>query len=168
MPHFKSIKFLLGTEFKKIFFMSLLFLFASLLDLLGISLIGAYIAVIFDPNIIDAIPSYEFLAFLYSYSHSEFVILIGLLLISIFCMKFIFLLLTNYLIIAFAAYEQAKVQKLLVNGIINQSYENFLFSNAGDNISSIANFSGVYREVLQAILQILSNLIIILVIGICK
>ena len=166
MPHFKSIKFLLGAEFKKIFLMSLLFLFASLLDLLGISLIGAYIAVIFDPNIIDAIPSYEFLAFLSSYSHSEFVILIGLLLISIFCIKFIFLLLTNYLIIAFAAYEQAKVQKLLVNGIINQSYENFLLSNAGDNISSIANFSGVYREVLQAILQILSNLIIILVIGI--
>ena len=166
MPHFKSIKFLLGAEFKKIFFMSLLFLFASLLDLLGISLIGAYIAVIFDPNIIDAIPNYEFLAFLYSYSHSEFVILIGLILISIFCIKFIFFLLTNYLIIAFAAYEQAKVQKLLVNGIINQSYENFLFSNAGDNISSIANFSGVYREVLQAILQILSNLIIILVIGI--
>jgi len=166
MPHFKSIKFLLGEEFKKIFFMSLLFLFSSLLDLLGISLIGAYIAVIFEPNVLDRIPDYEFLAFLHNYSHSEFVILIGLLLIGIFCIKFIFLLLTNYVIISFAAYEQAKVQKLLVNGIITQNYENFLLSNTGDNISSIANFSGVYREVLQAMLQILSNLIIILVIGI--
>jgi len=166
MPHFKSIKFLLGVEFKKIFFMSLLFIFSSLLDLLGISLIGAYITVIFEPNVIDKIPNYEFLAFLFTYSHSEFVILIGLLLIGIFCIKFIFLLLTNYAIIAFAAYEQAKVQKLLVNGIITQNYENFLLSNTGDNISSIANFSGVYREVLQAMLQILSNLIIILVIAI--
>ena len=146
--------------------MSLLFIFASLLDLLGISLIGAYIAVIFEPNVIDKIPNYEFLAFLFTYSHSEFVIFIGLLLIGIFCIKFIFLLLTNYAIIAFAAYEQAKVQKLLVNGIITQNYENFLLSNTGDNISSIANFSGVYREVLQAMLQILSNLIIILVIAI--
>ena len=166
MPLFKSIKFLLGEEFKKIFFMSLLFLFSSLLDLLGISLIGAYIAVIFEPNVLDRIPDYEFLAFLHDYSHSEFVILIGLLLIGIFCIKFIFLLLTNYVIISFAAYEQAKVQKLLVNGIITQNYENFLLSNTGDNISSIANFSGVYREMLQGMLQILSNLIIILVIGI--
>jgi ABC-type bacteriocin/lantibiotic exporter with double-glycine peptidase domain len=166
MSYFKSIKFLLGTEFKKIFLMSFLFLFASLLDLLGISLIGGYIAVIFDPNVINVISNYEFLSFLLAYTHSEFVIFVGLLLIGVFCIKFIFLLLTNYVIIAFAAFEQAKIQKLLVNGIITQSYENFLLTNASENISSIANFSGVYREVLQAILQTISNIIIILVIGI--
>jgi ABC-type bacteriocin/lantibiotic exporter with double-glycine peptidase domain len=166
MPYFKSIKFLLGSEFKKIFFMSFLFLFASLLDLLGISLIGAYIAVIFDTNLINVISNYEFLSFLSTYTHSEFVIFIGLLLIGIFCIKFIFLLLTNYLIMAFSAFEQAKVQKILVNGIITQSYENFLLTKTGDNISSIANFSGVYREVLQAILQTISNIIIIIVISI--
>ena len=166
MSYFKSIKFLLGTEFKKIFLMSFLFLFASLLDLLGISLIGGYIAVIFDPNVINVISNYEFLSFLLAYTHSEFVIFVGLLLIGVFCIKFIFLLLTNYVIIAFAAFEQAKIQKLLVNGIITQSYENFLLTNASESISSIANFSGVYREVLQAILQTISNIIIILVIGI--
>ena len=141
--------------------MSLLFLFASLLDLIGISLIGAYIAVIFDPNFVNKFQNYEMLDFLLRYTHSELVVFIGLFLISIFIIKFIFLMLTNYSIIAFAAYEQAKIQKLLVNGILTQNYENFLASNAGDNISSIANFSGVYREVLQAMLQILSNLIII-------
>tara|TARA_B110000008_G_C16970320_1_gene563654 strand:+ start:2241 stop:3992 length:1752 start_codon:yes stop_codon:yes gene_type:complete len=161
MPHFKSIRFLLGKEFKKVFLMSLLFLFASLLDLIGISLIGAYIAVIFDPNFVNKFQNYEMLDFLLRYTHSELVVFIGLFLISIFIIKFIFLMLTNYSIIAFAAYEQAKIQKLLVNGILTQNYENFLASNAGDNISSIANFSGVYREVLQAMLQILSNLIII-------
>lgn len=166
MPYVKSIKFLLGSEFKKIFLMSFLFLFASLLDLLGISLIGGYIAVIFDPSVVNTISNYEFLSFLLAYSHSEFVIFIGLMLVGVFFIKFIFLMLTNYIIIAFAAFEQAKIQKLLVNGIITQSYENYLLTNASENISSIANFSGVYREVLQAILQTISNIIIILVIAI--
>ena len=134
----------------------------SLVDLMGISLIGAYLAIIFDQSFIYQFKQYSFLYFLMEYEHSQLLMVIGLALIAMFVIKFIFLLFSNYLILSFAAKEQAKIQKLLVNGILNQSYENFLSSNSGDNLSSVANFSGTYREVLQATLQSLSNIIVII------
>lgn len=162
MSYYQSFKFLLGNENKKIFPLTILFMLTSLVDLLGISLIGAYLAIIFDQSFIYQFEQYSFLNFLIEYEHSQLLMVIGVTLIAMFIVKFIFLLFSNYLILSFAAKEQAKIQKLLVNGILNQSYENFLSSNAGDNLSSVANFSGTYREVLQATLQSLSNIIVII------
>lgn len=161
MSYYQSLKFLLGTEQKKIFPITLLFIMSSMVDLLGIGFIGAYVAIIFDPLIVNKLGDYQMLDFLMQYNHSELILIIGYSLIAIFLVKFIFLLFCNYFIISFAAVEQAKVQKLLVNGMLHQSYENFLASNSGDNLSSLANFSGIYREVLQAILQIISNILVI-------
>jgi ATP-binding cassette, subfamily B, bacterial PglK len=161
MSYYQSLKFLLGTERKKIFPITLLFLTSSMVDLLGIGFIGAYVAIIFDPMVVNKLGDYQMLNFLMQYNHGELILIIGYSLIAIFLVKFIFLLFCNYFIISFAAVEQAKVQKLLVNGMLHQSYENFLASNSGDNLSSLANFSGVYREVLQAILQIISNTLVI-------
>ena len=162
MSYYQSLKFLLGSENKKIFPLTILFMLTSVVDLIGISLIGAYLAIIFDQSFIYQFEQYSFLNFLMGYEHSQLLMVIGATLIVMFIVKFIFLLFSNYLILSFAAKEQAKIQKLLVNGILNQSYENFLSSNAGDNLSSVANFSGTYREVLQAILQSLSNIIVII------
>ena len=162
MSYYQSLKFLLGKEQKKIFPITLLFLLTSILDLLGIGLIGAYVAIIFDPLVANKLINYPMISFLLEYDHAELILVIGYSLIAIFLLKFLFLLFCNYFIISFAAVEQAKVQKLLVNGILNQSYENFLISNSGDNLSSLANFSGIYREVLQAILQIISNILVII------
>lgn len=161
MSYYQSLKFLLGKEQKKILPITFLFLMTSLLDLLGIGFIGAYVAIIFDPLVANKLIDYPMLSFLMEYDHTELILVIGYYLITIFLLKFLFLLVCNYFIISFAALEQAKVQKLLVNGMLNQSYENFLVSNSGDNLSSLANFSGIYREVLQAILQIISNILVI-------
>jgi ABC-type multidrug transport system fused ATPase/permease subunit len=166
MSYYQSIKYLLGAEFKKVIPLSILFLLISTVDLVGIGLIGSYVAIIIDPSFLQNYVEYDFLNFLKSYNHGQSILFIGICLIVIFIIKFAFLLFSNYLIVAFAALEQAKIQKLLISGILNQSYENFLTSNSGDNLSSIANFSGNYREVLQAILQSLSNIIVIAVVSV--
>ena len=163
MPkYYKNIKFLLGEKFKKIFPLSLLFLMTSIVDLFGIGLIGAYVAIIFDPTFINQLNPYQSLDFIKDYHHAELIFFIGLIMVGIFILKFIFLLISNFFILSFATSEQAKIQKMLVKGMLNQSYENFLISSSGDNLSSVANFSGNYREVLQAILQIISNSIVII------
>ncbi|MBA46141.1 MAG: hypothetical protein CMB31_06095 [Euryarchaeota archaeon] len=161
MLYYQSLKFLLGMQIKKIAPLTILFMLTSLVDLVGISLIGAYLAIIFDKSFIYQFKEYSYLNFLMTYEHSQLLLVVGISLIAMFIIKFTFLLFSNYLILSFAAKEQAKIQKLLVNGILHQSYENFLSSNSGDNLSSVANFSGTYREVLQAILQSLSNIIVI-------
>ena len=142
MSYYQSIKFLLGRENKRIFPLTILFVLTSAVDLIGISLIGAYLAIIFDQTFIYQFEHYSFLDFLMEYEHSQLLMVIGVALIAMFVIKFMFLLFSNYLILSFAAKEQAKIQKLLVNGILNQSYENFLSSNSGEDLSSVAVFSG--------------------------
>mgnify|MGYP006081691279 FL=1 len=162
MPYYKSIRSLLDQEFNKISLLLVLFLSLSIVDLMSIALIGGYIGVLLDPGFIDIVNPYPSLEFLIQYSHAELIIVTGVILLLIFIIKFIFLLFSNYLIISFAASQQAKAQKLLINGLLSQSYENFLASKSGDTIASIANFSGTYKEVLQSALQVCSNIIVII------
>ena len=162
MPYYKSIRSLLDQEFNKILLLLVLFLCLSIVDLMSIALIGAYIGVLLDPGFIEIMNPYPSLEFLIQYSHAELIIVTGIILLLIFIIKFIFLLFSNYFIISFAASEQAKTQKLLINGLLSQSYENFLASKSGDTIASIANFSGTYKEVLQGALQVCSNIIVVI------
>ena len=162
MPYYKSIRSLLDQEFNKILLLLVLFLCLSIVDLMSIGLIGAYIGVLLDPGFIDIMNPYPSLEFLIQYSHAELIVVTGIILLLIFIIKFIFLLFSNYFIISFAASEQAKAQKLLINGLLSQSYENFLASKSGDTIASVANFSGTYKEVLQGVLQVCSNIIVVI------
>ena len=140
MPYYKSIRSLLDQEFNKILLLLVLFLCLSIVDLMSIALIGAYIGVLLDLGFRDIMNPYPSLEFLIRYSHAELIIVTGIILLLIFIIKFIFLLFSNYFTISFAASEQAKTQKLLINGLLSQSYENFHASKSGDTIASIANF----------------------------
>ena len=49
MTYLESVKFLLGNKSKHLVPLVFIFLLSSLVDLLGIGLIGGYIAIILDP-----------------------------------------------------------------------------------------------------------------------
>ena len=53
MTYLESVKFLLGNKLKRLPPLVFLFILSSLLDLLGIGLIGGYIAIIIDPLFIS-------------------------------------------------------------------------------------------------------------------
>jgi ABC-type bacteriocin/lantibiotic exporter with double-glycine peptidase domain len=162
MNYSQSLRYLLGASTTKIIPLILLFLIVSLGDLIGISAIGAYLTLLFDPSVIERFDAYQFSNFVKGYNHSEIMIFFGILMIGIFLLKFIIVLISQYFILAFAANEKAKIQKQIIDGILNQKYENFLFNKAGDNLSSIANLSSYYAECLQAIFQSVSGMIVIL------
>ena len=162
MEYLKSLKFLLGTKFNKLIPLALIFLLSSLTDVVSIGLIGGYLSMIVEPSLYKSIlVNYPFLNFLTSMEQMDAIIFVGYVLVAIFSIKFIFLIFTNYLILQFATQEQAKIQKLMMKGILDQEYENFILSKGGENLASIANYSSIYKDVLQAILQLLSNAIVI-------
>jgi ATP-binding cassette, subfamily B, bacterial PglK len=163
MEYIKSIIFLLGAEAKKVAPLTIVFLLSSLSDLVSIGLIGGYLSIIIDPTFYQSfISNYPSLDFFIRLEQSEAILLIGYILVAAFFIKFIFLLFSNFLILQFANKEQAKIQKLMMHGILNQEYENFILSKGGENLASIANYSSIYKDVLQAILQLFSNLIVII------
>jgi len=162
MNYYQSLRYLLGGNILKIPPLIILFLIVSLGDLIGISAIGAYLSLLFDPTVIERFDAYEFSKYLKDYNYNEIIIFFGLIMVGIFLIKFIIILISQYVILAVAANEKAKIQKQLIDGILNQKYENFLYNNAGDNLSSIASLSGYYAECLSAIFQSASGIIVIL------
>jgi len=162
MEYLKSLKFLLGRNFNKLIPLTLIFLLSSLTDVVSIGLIGGYLSMIVDPSLYKSmLVNYPFLSFLTSMEEIEAIIFVGYILVAIFFIKFIFLIFTNFLILQFATQEQAKIQKLIMKGVLDQDYENFILSKGGDTLASIANYSSLYRDVLTAILQLFSNAIVI-------
>lgn len=163
MDYIKSLKYLLGKNLKNLIPLAFIFLFASIIDLVSIGLIGGYLAIIVDPSFYEnEISQYPNLEFLTTMGQTDAILLIGYILVAAFLVKFFLLIFTNYLILKFATQEQAKIQKLMIKGIVDQEYENFILSKGGENLASIATYSSVYKDVLQAILQLISNSIVII------
>jgi len=163
MDYIKSLKYLLGKNLKNLIPLAFIFLFSSIIDLVSIGLIGGYLAIIVDPSFYEnEISQYSNLEFLTTMGQTDAILLIGYILVAAFLVKFFLLIFTNYLILKFATQEQAKIQKLMVKGILDQEYENFILSKGGENLASIATYSSVYKDVLQAILQLMSNSIVII------
>ena len=162
MDYFRSLNFLLGKSSSTLIPLVFVFLFSSIADLFSISLIGGYLAIIVDPSFYESqISKYPILEFLTTMGQTNAILFIGYVLVAAFFLKFLLLIFTNYLILKFATQEQAKIQKLMMKGILDQDYENFILSKGGENLASIANYSSVYKDVLQAILQLFSNVIVI-------
>ena len=163
MDYIKSLKFLLGKNLKNVIPLAFVFLFASIIDLFSIGLIGGYLAIIVDPSFYETdISQYPSLEFLTKMGQADAILFIGYILVGAFLLKFFLLIFTNYLILKFATQEQAKIQKLMVKGILDQEYENFILSKGGENLASVATYSSIYKDVLQAILQLISNSIVII------
>ncbi|MDB9907957.1 ABC transporter ATP-binding protein/permease [Gammaproteobacteria bacterium] len=163
MSYFGSIKFLLGKKFKLLMPMVLIFLMSSLVDLFGIGLIGGYVGIIIDPSNVNIIqemfPAFEFLS---NYSHEQTILFFGYILFFTFLVKFFLVLFINHWIFKFSYFEQAKIQKIMINGFLNQDYETFIQSKSADSLASISQYSSLYKDVLIAILTGLSSLLVII------
>ena len=163
MSYFESIKFLLGKKFQLLPPMVLIFLMSSLVDLFGIGLIGGYVGIIIDPSLVKTIqemfPAFEFLN---NYNHEQIILFFGYILFFTFLVKFILVLFINHWIFKFSYFEQAKIQKIMINGFLNQDYETFIQSKSADSLASISQYSSLYKDVLISILIGLSSLLVII------
>ena len=83
MTYLESIKFLLGNKSKRLLPLVLIFLLSSLVDLLGIGLIGGYIAIILDPLFImkvqEMFPAFDYIN---NSTHEETILAIGYILLA--------------------------------------------------------------------------------------
>jgi len=163
MRLFRSARFLLSNKFSLIIPMVIIFLISSSLDLIGIALIGGYIAAIVDPSFIMQIKD-KFLLFEYfkNLSSEEILLIFGYILFLAFALKFIFIIFTNYLIYKFSNLEQAKIQKLIIRSHLDQDYEQFILSKNSESLASISNYANGYKEFLVHSLQFLSSILVII------
>ena len=163
MTYIESIKFLLGNKSKRLLLLVIIFLLSSLIDLLGMGLIGGYIAIILDPLFATKVQEIlPIISFLNNLNHEETILFVGYGLFITFLVKFFFVIFANKIIFNFAYFEQAKIQKIMINGFLHQDYETFIMSKSAESLASISQYSSLYKDALVSGLQILSSSLVII------
>jgi ATP-binding cassette, subfamily B, bacterial PglK len=155
---FFEILYLLGNDKKKIPFFIVLFLVSSLLDLVGLGIVGAYISLIANPNflnegILGDINYYIALGL----QQDQLLIKLGLILFVIFLLKGILSISINKKIVIFSASQHTRLKIMLIKAYQNMPYQDFLNRNSSDYILTIHNYTQTYSKILQSILKVISD-----------
>jgi len=157
----REVRILLDRDFKRIYFVSLVFVLSSSLDLIGLGLIGAYIALIANPGGFRELEFLDYFNdFLSTYSDQELLILFGLALLIIFFVRLLAILLSNYIIYKFSADQMIKMQERMMSIYLNQDYESFIQRNSSEYVVAVSGYVRRYKDVLQAILKIFSDILV--------
>ena len=153
--YLKEVKILLDKGFTRIYFIALVFIFSSSLDLIGLGLLGAYIALIVDP---DGFRELEFLDyfndFLSPLSNTDLIVSLGLILFFVFIVRFLAILLSHYIIYKFSTDQMVRVQERMIDIYLNQDYESFIQRHSSGYLSSVVLYVRGFKDVMQSMLKI--------------
>ena len=157
----KDVKILLDKDLKRIYFVAIVFVLSASLDLIGLGLIGAYLAFIVNP---DGFRELEFLGYfndaLSSLSDQELLVLFGLILMFVFLIRLFAILLSNYIIYKFSADQMVNTQERMMSIYLNQDYESFIQRNSSEYVVAISGYVRKYESVLVSMLKIFSDLLV--------
>ena len=158
----KKIHYLLGDSKNIFYWLILLFLINSSIELLGISLIIPYVSFIFSGELKDFNLDY-FDTFLH---YDNPTLTLSIVLISVFLLKLILGVTVNYLILRFSYGLQSSLRMDLMNAYINLDYLDFIKRNSSYYIDSVTRMTGVYQGTLLLFLRVISDsFIFIILIG---
>jgi ATP-binding cassette, subfamily B, bacterial PglK len=159
MKYFKEILYLLEEDKWKLPLMIFFFLIMSVLEVLGISLIAPYAALIINPNIL--IEKYSFLEQFGLPIYSDNILMImSLLLISLFVIKTIGLSLINWLIFSFCYNRQIKMRAKLMRSYQSMNYVDYTQRNSSEYIYNISAVGTFTQGVLISLLRIFTEMIV--------
>ncbi len=158
ITQFPKIKYLVGVNSSKIPMIIFLFFFSTLLDLLGLSLIGPYISFLLDMG------EANFLSFSVgsSLDKNQKILILSSILLVIFCLKTIFVIYIQRKIILFSHSCRIDIQARLMTFYQKMDYEDYLELNSSEFINRIYRMTEDFAiRVLTPILKALSDAIII-------
>jgi ABC-type bacteriocin/lantibiotic exporter with double-glycine peptidase domain len=156
-----ELLYLLGGDKRKLIFIIPLFVFSSLLDVIGIGLIVPYVSLIVNPESI-ANGDYKFFLdfFLLPSDNKELLVIASILLLTVFMFKTIFIILINWVIFSFGYKQQVRIRSLLMKSYQNMLYDKFLKRNSSEYILAVSSLTGNFAVTLQTILKAISEIIV--------
>ena len=141
-----------------------LFVGLSFLDLLGIGLIGPYVAIVIDDRALDGGLGSVVDFFGIMRNKEDVLIFFGWALIIIFFIKSVMAIWINKKIISFGQEQQVFLRSTLMEAYQSLSYEKYLKRNSSEYIYSIEKLAGEAQVVTIMLLRILCDGIVALVI----
>jgi ATP-binding cassette, subfamily B, bacterial PglK len=143
-----EILFLLGPDKRRLPRLLFLFLFASILDLVGIGLIGPYVSVITDDDtsvrLIEKVSGWLEI----SPSVGELMVLMSVILLVIFTIKAIVSIWINYVIINFSSDQQVNLRSLLMKKYQSMEYVDYIDRNSSEYIHNTQTLVHQYSAII--------------------
>jgi ABC-type multidrug transport system fused ATPase/permease subunit len=158
--YLQDIFLLLGEDRRKLPGLVLLFLVSSLLDLMGIGLIGPYIALVIDPRELDGRLGDVIAALGLPRELQAALILIGMGLLGVFLLKAITAIWVQRSILRFSQNQLVRLQSTLMRSYQALPYTEFLQRNSSEYVHAIGHLVGSYSTVVQIGLRTVSDSIV--------
>ena len=161
----KKILYILDEDKKKLPLIILLFVGVSLLDIIGIGLIGPYIALVANPSTTPAWIINFFQITGLDIPENKIFVYLGLAIIFIFLTKTISIILVNFTIIKFSHKLQIRLRSFLMQSYQGMPFETYLSKNSSEFIHSIQTITSQFSQsVVLNLLRVSGDVIIAIVI----
>jgi ATP-binding cassette, subfamily B, bacterial PglK len=159
--YIKQFQYLLDVQAKKtIPFLIIAFVFSSLLDVVGVGLIGVFLGLLTDPHFfLLKFPDIAF--FQQEFSEKKFIIYAGILIISAFSIKAVLALIIQKRVIFFCQSLSIRLKIRMMTAYQYAPYIYHLEKNSAYLLSRIqANIDGYINNVLLPVLNLISSSLI--------
>ena len=155
--HFSQMLWLFGQSRKSLYLLIFCFVITGLIDLIGIGLIGPYIALF-----VDFERTQDAIKFLQNFSYKQVAIYSSLILISIFILRIFIALLVNNFVLKVAFNKQIQLRAKLTQAIHEQSYADRLTKTTGHYTQAIISFCTEYTNSTISVLRTCAEIISVL------
>ena len=160
--YLREILDILDAERRKLPLLFLLFLGSSLLDFVGIGLIGPYVALVMDPRVLQGRLGDLISAIGAPREQQAALMVFGLVLTAIFVLKAAAGIGVHAAIIAYSQRQQVRLQASLMGAYQRLPYTDFLRRNSSEYVYAIESLTGTFANVVRLVLRTLSDLIVAL------
>jgi len=155
--HLQKIIWLFGKSKKYLFLLIFCFVISGFMDIVGISLIAPYIAMLIDYE-----KTQEALPFLYSFTYQEVAIYSSIFLILVFLFRIIVAYIVNNFVLRISFERQIELRSWLISTILSKSYAERLNKSSGYYSSAIISYCSEFTNTVISVLRGSAEIISIL------
>ncbi|MDJ0798492.1 MAG: ABC transporter ATP-binding protein [Calothrix sp. MO_167.B12] len=163
IKYFSKVWYILKGSRKNLPWLSLTFVLSSLLEAIGIGLIGPFLSLASNPESINKIPILNWVYMQFNLqSTSEFIPILGLIIAAFFCIKSVLYFLAKKYIIQFSFTLQAKLSSRLLSTYLAVPYTFFLRKNTATLIKNMTSEAmRINHFCVQPILGAIANMTVV-------
>lgn len=161
--YINKILYIIADKKQKLILLFFMTLLTSILEVFGVGLLGPFLRLASEPDTVHEIPVLnEIYKQLNLESSQQFIPILGLGIIIIFCLKSIAYISTNSFLFNFCFNQKKNLVSRLMSAYLNAPYTFFMSKNTGDIIQKITAETTIFaQECLLSILAVSVNLIAI-------
>ena len=146
IKYLREILDLLGDKRRKLPWLLILFISSSVLDILGLGLIGPYVSLLSDPNSDGGFIQSIAAVFGFFGEETDLLLIGGFFLVGIFMAKAVLVIVINYSIIKFSQNQMVHLRSFLMQRFQNLDYTEYLCRNSSEYINSLVSLVERFGE----------------------